>query len=72
MTLQELVDEDYVLQQYHQTEYVSDEESLTEILWWNEEGSGNFYDLDQESYHQIVEPFVKKIMTKHNLKPKFH
>jgi hypothetical protein len=68
--LEQLVDEGYILMLYNDITLCSGPESLTELLWWNEEGSGNEFELDEKQYSQIVQPYVEFIWKKNNLKVK--
>lgn len=68
--VEELVDEGYILRLYNDISLCSGPEGLTELLWSNEEDSGNEFELDVEQYYEIVQPYVEYIWKKNNLRIK--
>jgi hypothetical protein len=67
MKLEYLIDEKYILGTYEDFHGIRDSEDLTDILWEFEKQSGNEFNLNPQSYNELVEPIVKKIWEKNNL-----
>lgn len=65
MTAYQLVSEEYVLETKYQWEQNMGEQpnvdQLTTCLWWNEETT-NEYDLDEQTYFDLVYPFVETVL----------
>jgi hypothetical protein len=65
ITADDLVDKQYVLETRemwmdNMGEYPTIEQ-LTLELWYSEEAT-NEYELDEDDYYELVEPFVKKLL----------